>query len=39
MFVVANNQRINFAQLIWHIMVRRIIAAKRDHGLENKVLL
>ena len=36
-FAVANNQRINFAQLIWHIMVRRITAAKRDHGLGNKV--
>ena len=36
-FAVANNQRINFAQLIWHIMVRRISAAKRDHGLGNKV--
>ena len=28
-FDVANNQRINFAQLIWHIMVRRIIAGKK----------
>ena len=37
-FAVANNQRINFAQLIWHIMVRRIIASKRDFGLGNKVL-
>ena len=36
-FVVANNQRINFAQLIWHIMVRRIIASKRDYRLGNKV--
>ena len=36
-FAVANNQRINFAQLIWHVMVRRIIASKRDFGLGNKV--
>ena len=28
---------INFAQLTWHAMVRRIIAAKRDFGLGNKV--
>ena len=28
-FAVANNRRINFAQLIWHIMVRRIIAVKK----------
>ena len=36
-FAVANNRRINFAQLIWHVMVRRIIASKRDFGLGNKV--
>ena len=36
-FAVANNRRINFAQLTWHVMVRRIIAAKRDFGLGNKV--
>ena len=36
-FAVANNQRINFVQLIWHVMVRRIIASKRDFGLGNKV--
>ena len=36
-FVVAYNRRINFAQLTWHVMVRRIIAAKRDFGLGNKV--
>ena len=27
----------NFAQLTWHVMVRRIIASKRDFGLGNKV--
>ena len=37
-FDVANNQRINFAQLVWHIMVKRIIDSKRDFGLGNKVL-
>ena len=36
-FAVANNQRINFSQLIWHVMVRRIIASKRYYGLGNKV--
>ena len=36
-FAVANNRRINFAQLTWHVMVRRIIASKRDFGLGNKV--
>ena len=36
-FAVANNQGINFAQLIWHVMVRWIIASKRDFGLGNKV--
>ena len=36
-FAVAYNRRINFAQLTWHAMVRRIIAAKRDYGLGNKV--
>ena len=36
-FVVANNRRINFAQLTWHVMVRRIIASKWDFGLGNKV--
>ena len=36
-FDVAYNRRINFAQLTWHAMVRRIIAAKRDYGLGNKV--
>ena len=36
-FAVAYNRRINFAQLTWHVMVRRIIAAKRDFGLGNKV--
>ena len=36
-FAVAKNQIINFAQLVWHIMVRRIIASKRDYGLGNKV--
>ena len=35
-FAVANNQIINFAQLVWHIMVRRIIVAERDMGLETK---
>ena len=34
---VANNQRLNIAQLIRSEMVRRIITAKRDHGLGNKV--
>ena len=28
---------INYAPLTWHVMVRRIIAAKRDFGLGNKV--
>ena len=32
-YTVANNRRINFAQLTWHVMVRRIIASKRDFGL------
>ena len=36
-FAVANNRRIKFAQLTWHVMVRRIIAAKRDFGLGNKL--
>ena len=36
-FAVAYNRRINFAQLTWHAMVRRIITAKRDFGLGNKV--
>ena len=36
-FAAANNQRINFAKLIWRVMVRRIIASKRDFGLGNKV--
>ena len=36
-FAVANNQRINFSQLIWHTMVRRITVAKRDHGKSHKV--
>ena len=36
-FAVAYNRRINFAQLTWHAMVRRIIAVKRDYGLGNKV--
>ena len=36
-YAVANNRRINFAQLIWNVMVWRIIASKRDFGLGNKV--
>ena len=36
-FAVAYNRRINFAQLTWHAMVKRIIDAKRDYGLGNKV--
>ena len=36
-FAVVNNRRINFAQLTWHVMVRRIIASKRDFGPGNKV--
>ena len=36
-YAVANNQRINLSQLIYNQMVRRIIIAKIDHGLGNKV--
>ena len=36
-FAVTNYQIINFAQLICQTTVRRITAAKRDHGLGNKV--
>ena len=36
-YAVAHNLRINFAQLIWTPMVRRLIAAKRDLALGNKI--
>ena len=36
-YVVAHNLRINFAQLIWTPMVRRLIAAKRNMALGNKI--
>ena len=36
-FTVANNQRINLAQLIWSLMVKRINTTKKDHGLGSKV--
>ena len=36
-YAVANNLRINFAQLIWTPMVRGLIAAKRDLALGNKI--
>ena len=36
-FAVAHNRRINFTQLTWHVMMRRIITSKRDFGMGNKV--
>ena len=36
-YAVAHNLRINFAQLICTPMVRRLIAAKRDLALGNKI--
>ena len=36
-YAVANNMRINFAQLIWIPMARRLIAAKKDLALGNNI--
>ena len=36
-YVVAHNLRINFAHIIWTPMVRRIIAAKRNLALGDKI--
>ena len=36
-YAVAHNLRVNFAHLIWNPMVRRIITAKRDLALGNKI--
>ena len=34
---MANNQRNNFARLLWTPMVRRLISAKRDLSMGNKI--
>ena len=39
-YVMANNQRINFARLIWTPMVRRLITSKRSNpGKQSPMLL